>query len=58
VFLLAAGPMPAEPADIHRYLERRADGKGIVRVCLTPTMASLIGTAKTHEVSPRYYDKI
>jgi hypothetical protein len=58
VFLLAVGEMPKQPADIHRYLQRPSDGRAIVRVCLTPTMAKMIGTAGTAEVSPRYYEKL
>jgi hypothetical protein len=58
VFLLGTGEMPTHPKDIHRYLERRSDGRHIVRLCLTPTMAEIIGMAKTHEVSPRYYESI
>ena len=58
VFLLATGEMPAEPGDIHRYLEPPADGRSIVRVCLTPTMSEMLGMAETHEVRPRYYEGI
>jgi hypothetical protein len=58
VFLLARGEMPDNPAEIHEYLKRPADGRPIVRACLTPTMAALIGTAGTSEVMPRYYEKI
>ena len=45
VFILATGAMPPAPTEMLHYLERQ--GVGLLRVCLTPTMSELIGTAQT-----------
>lgn len=59
VYLLATTEMPKQPGDLARYLERvDADGKPQLRICLTPMMAEMIGTAKTHAVTPRNYERL
>ena len=42
VYLLGTTPPSKEPSDLERYLTRGSDGEELVRVCLTPTMSSLI----------------
>jgi hypothetical protein len=51
VFLLASGEMPANPGVLHRHLARAADRGNIVRLCLTPTMAAMIGMAQTRDAA-------
>jgi hypothetical protein len=53
VFLLATGEMPADPDELHRYLERAGDGRKIIRVCLTPAMAAMIGMAEPNNTARR-----
>ncbi len=58
VFTLGTAELSTNPNDLEKYLSRPADGKQIVRICLTPTMANIIGMAKSSEVSPRFYEKL
>jgi hypothetical protein len=51
VFLLASGAMPPNPGGLHRHLARAADHGNIVRLCLTPTMAAMIGMAQTKDAA-------
>jgi hypothetical protein len=51
VFILATANLSTIPSDMEAYLTRPAGRGGIVRVCLTPTMAQMIGTASLKETT-------
>jgi hypothetical protein len=53
VFLLGFSPLPSNPTPLQEYLKRNDGTSGIVRACLTPTIASLIDPKLCTEVTPR-----
>lgn len=57
VFLLCHAPMPPNPSPLQRYL-RRPDGtpSGILRACLTPTMAAIINPSADSRVKARGHE--
>jgi hypothetical protein len=56
VFLLGSCPMPTEPTPLQKYLRRDDGTDGIIRACLTPTIAGLIDPRLNTEVRARNHE--
>jgi len=56
VFLLGAAKMPKNPTPLQEYLFRDNGEGGLVRACLTPTMAGLVDPRLNTEVRARSHE--
>jgi hypothetical protein len=58
VYLLGTTPPSNAPSDLERYLTRGSDGEELVRVCLTPTMSSIIDPKINSAVRARPHESL